>query len=60
MAVTRLVWLAEATSYDPVGPNEGPSDRFLDFVQGARLMQRGYAYVMVDLRGFGGSNGCLD
>jgi predicted acyl esterase len=23
-------------------------------------MQRGYAYVMVDLRGFGGSNGCLD
>ncbi len=23
-------------------------------------MQRGYTYVMVDLRGFGGSNGCLD
>src|SRR5204862_5642496 len=51
---------AEATSYDPIGPNAGPSDRFLDFVQGAKLMQRGYAYVMVDLRGFGGSNGCLD
>jgi predicted acyl esterase len=23
-------------------------------------MQRGYTYVMVDLRGFGGSSGCLD
>jgi predicted acyl esterase len=49
----------EGTSYDPVGP-AGPSDRFLDFVQGAKLMERGYTYVMVDLRGFGGSTGCLD
>ena len=23
-------------------------------------MERGYTYVMVDLRGFGGSDGCLD
>jgi uncharacterized protein len=50
----------EGTSYDPVGPSTGPSDRFLDFVEGAKLMERGYAYVMVDLRGFGGSTGCLD
>src|SRR6476660_5949726 len=50
----------EKTSYDPVGPSTGPSDRFLDFVEGAQLMQRGYTYVMVDLRGFGGSTGCLD
>ena len=50
----------EDTSYDPVGPSEGPSDRFLDFIDGAKLMERGYTYVMVDLRGFGGSNGCLD
>jgi uncharacterized protein len=50
----------EGTSYDPVGPSTGPSDRFLDFVEGAKLMQRGYTYVMVDLRGFGGSTGCLD
>jgi putative CocE/NonD family hydrolase len=50
----------EDTSYDPVGPSEGPSDRFLDFIEGAQLMQRGYTYVMVDLRGFGGSSGCLD
>src|SRR5215216_1025057 len=50
----------EGTSYDPVGPSTGPSDRFLDFVEGAQLMQRGYTYVMVDLRGFGGSTGCLD
>jgi predicted acyl esterase len=50
----------EATTYDPVGPSTGPSDRFLDFVEGAKLMERGYAFVMVDLRGFGGSTGCLD
>src|SRR3954465_15185193 len=50
---------AEGTSYDPVGPSSGPSDRFYDFIKGARLMERGYAFVMVDLRGFGGSSGCL-
>jgi predicted acyl esterase len=50
----------EGTSYDPVGPSTGPSDRFLDFVEGAHLMDRGYTFVMVDLRGFGGSTGCLD
>ena len=50
----------EDTPYDPLGPSSGPSDRFADFVEGAQLMQRGYTYVMVDLRGFGGSTGCLD
>jgi uncharacterized protein len=50
----------EGTSYDPVGPPEGPSERFFDFVDGAKLMERGYTFVMVDLRGFGGSSGCLD
>jgi predicted acyl esterase len=50
----------EGTTYDPIGPSTGPSDRFLDFVEGAKLMERGYAFVMVDLRGFGGSTGCLD
>jgi len=49
----------EDTTYDPVGP-PGPSDRFKDFVDGAKLMERGYTFVMVDLRGFGGSSGCLD
>src|SRR6187402_3979996 len=32
----------EGTSYDPIGPSTGPSDRFLDFVEGAHLMDRGY------------------
>ena len=50
----------QGTSYDPVGPSTGPSDRFLDLIDGARLMDRGYTVVMVDLRGFGGSTGCLD
>src|SRR4051812_12263961 len=49
----------EDTPYDPTGP-AGPSSRFYDFVNGAHLMRRGYTYVMVDLRGFGGSSGCLD
>src|SRR3954463_5559180 len=46
----------EDTPFDPV--HGGPSSRFYDFVNGAHLMQRGYTYVMVDLRGFGGSSGC--
>jgi uncharacterized protein len=49
----------EGTPYDPTGA-AGPSSRFYDFVNGARLMERGYTFVMVDLRGFGGSTGCLD
>jgi predicted acyl esterase len=49
----------EGTPYDPTG-TAGPSSRFYDFVNGARLMERGYTFVMVDLRGFGGSTGCLD
>jgi uncharacterized protein len=51
---------AEGTDYDPVGPNEGPSERFQDFVEGSGLLNKGYTFVMVDLRGFGGSDGCLD
>ena len=50
---------AEDVPFTPVG-DAGPSARFYDFVNGANLMQRGYTYVMVDLRGFGGSSGCLD
>ncbi|MGW4817416.1 CocE/NonD family hydrolase [Streptomyces sp. NPDC004227] len=38
----------------------GPSSRFQDFVEGTDLFAQGYAFVMVDLRGFGGSTGCLD
>ncbi|KPC87244.1 hypothetical protein ADL27_44330, partial [Streptomyces sp. NRRL F-6602] len=38
----------------------GPSARFNDFIEGSDLFQQGYAFVMVDLRGFGGSTGCLD
>jgi uncharacterized protein len=38
----------------------GPSARFSDLVEGTELFDRGYALVMVDLRGFGGSTGCLD
>ncbi|TWG07731.1 CocE/NonD family hydrolase [Saccharopolyspora dendranthemae] len=52
--------VVEGTPYDPVGPNAGPSERFQDFVEGSGLLKQGYTFVMVDLRGFGGSTGCLD
>jgi len=39
---------------------EGPNARFDDFIRGARVLERGYTYVYVDLRGFGGSAGCND
>jgi uncharacterized protein len=38
----------------------GPSSRFYDFLEQARVFERGYTYVMVDLRGTGGSAGCND
>ena len=57
---TGAVGPVQGTSYDPIGPSEGPSERFHDLIEGAQLMQRGYTFVMVDLRGFGGSTGCLD
>ncbi|MET9555797.1 CocE/NonD family hydrolase [Streptomyces sp. NPDC006645] len=38
----------------------GPSGRFNDFIKGTDLFEQGYAFVMVDTRGFGGSTGCLD
>jgi uncharacterized protein len=49
----------EGTPYTPTG-DAGPSARFYDFINGAHLMDKGYTWVQVDLRGFGGSTGCLD
>ncbi|WP_434091302.1 CocE/NonD family hydrolase [Streptomyces flaveus] len=34
----------------------GPSDRFQDFIEGTDLFDQGYAFVMVDTRGFGGTS----
>jgi putative CocE/NonD family hydrolase len=45
--------------YDPQDA-AAPSGRYRDFIEGTNLFRRGYAYVMVDLRGFGGSSGCQD
>ncbi len=47
-----------APVYDP--RNSGPSDRFKDLQVEGRIFERGYAYVMVDSRGYGGSAGCND
>ena len=48
----------EGAPYDPTGG--APSNRFQDFVDGTQLIKQGYSYVMVDLRGYGGSSGCQD
>ena len=43
------------------GPDaEGPVSRFADMVEGGNIFERGYAYVQVDSRGYGGSEGCYD
>ena len=49
----------QGTSYDPFA-TPGPSNRFADFILGADVIRNGYTWVQVDLRGFGGSSGCLD
>jgi predicted acyl esterase len=49
----------ESTPFDPTA-TPGPSTRFYDFETGGDLFKRGYSYVLVDLRDFGGSTGCLD
>ena len=48
-----------------VGPyfnsvNGGPNMRFADLFNEGRIFERGYAYVQVDSRGYGGSGGCYD
>jgi uncharacterized protein len=59
MAVSPYLAHSGATSYETGNPG-GPSDRFYDFIEGARILERGYTWVQVDLRGFGGSSGCGD
>ena len=48
-----------ALNGDPVA-EQGPIMRFADMVLGGKIFERGYAYVQVDSRGFGGSEGCYD
>src|SRR5919199_4199061 len=55
---TGVLGPVEDVPYDPV--SGGPSDRFYDYIEGAKVLQHGYTWVQVDLRGFGGSSGCLD
>src|SRR5687767_5485972 len=51
---------ATGLDYNPTQQNSGPSDRFYDFLEAGKVIDKGYTYVMVDLRGFGGSGGCND
>lgn len=42
------------------GGSRGPVERFSDLWTEGRIFERGYAYVQVDSRGYGGSDGCND
>jgi hypothetical protein len=59
LSISSYLSHAGQTEYENF-EHTGPSMRFRALVDGGKLMQRGYTYVMVDLRGFGGSTGCLD
>ena len=50
----------EGIDYDPIGPSHGAVANYMDFLTEGRLMSEGYTYVIVDLRGTGGSSGCQD
>jgi predicted acyl esterase len=39
---------------------DGPSARYFDLMDEWKAFERGYRYVLVDVRGYGGSAGCLD
>ena len=56
---TGVLGPVQETPYNPATV-DGPSDRFYDYINGAKVLRRGYTWVQVDLRGFGGSSGCLD
>src|SRR3954463_4309103 len=56
---TGVTGPVEDTPYDPITAS-GPSSRFYDYINGAKVFEHGYTWVQVDLRGFGGSSGCLD
>ena len=44
----------------PSPTESGPIMRFADLIEEGRIFERGYAYVQVDSRGYGGSGGCND
>jgi predicted acyl esterase len=44
----------------PTPTEEGPVMRFPELFDEGHIMERGYSWVQVDLRGFGGSDGCGD
>jgi uncharacterized protein len=54
-------YFAHAGSTTPTTPtNNGPQLRWNDLINDGELFERGYALLQVDLRGFGGSQGCND
>ncbi len=42
------------------GATPQPNGRFNEFFEGAKVFERGWTVVLADLRGTGGSSGCLD
>ena len=59
--LTVSPYLNHAGATSEYGPTAtGPSERFYDFLDLTRILEKGYTYVMVDLPGYGGSGGCND
>lgn len=56
--MTVSPYLNQGTGISPL--DERPDERFYDFLDVTKVLERGYTYVMVDLPGFGGSGGCND
>ena len=44
----------------PTPTRSGPVLRFNDLITGGKIFERGYAYIQVDSRGYGGSDGCYN
>jgi predicted acyl esterase len=44
----------------PTPTEQGPVMRFQDLIDEGKIFKRGYAYIQVDSRGYGGSDGCYD
>ena len=44
----------------PSPTRQGPVMRFQDLIDEGKIFKRGYAYIQVDSRGYGASDGCYD
>ncbi len=56
--MTVSPYMNQGAGFSPLDTR--PNERFYDFLDLTKILDKGYTYVMVDLPGFGGSSGCND